>query len=205
MLANISSAIYNTPVMETKSDKELVKQCLSGSAEAWSTFIDRFSGLVYWAIKRKLNRYYSAYLTSDIEDIYQRLFASIWEKRSLSSVSDRDNIAPWLIVLASNLAIDFMRSKKREQDFLQNRLTAEVPMMDEDSVVFVKEKLDLLDEAMRCLNEKERLYLELNYLSGKKHKEIAETFNMPVNSVSTIIARAKDKVKRFIEEKGKKN
>lgn len=190
--------------MGTKSDKALVNRCLSGDTEAWSDFVDRFSGLVYWAIKRKLNRYYSAYLTSDIEDIYQRLFTTIWEKKSLSAVSERDNIGPWLIVLASNLAIDFMRKKKREEDFLQNRFTTEAQIRDEDSAVFVEEKMDLLNEAIRFLNEKERLYLELNYLSGKQHKEIADIFNAPVNSVSTIIARAKTKIRVFIEEKDKK-
>jgi len=204
ILANIPLDMYNTSVMETKSDKELVMRCLSGDAGAWSNFIDRFSGLVYWAIKRKLNRYYSAHLRSDVEDIYQHLFTSIWEKKSLATVSERDNIAPWLIVLASNLTIDFMRKKKREEDFLQNRLTAETRMIDDSSIMFVKEKSDLLNEAMRFLNEREKAYLELNYLSGKKHKEIAEIFNISANTVSTVIARAKNKIKRFIEEKDKK-
>lgn len=205
MLANVAFTAYNTTVMEIKSDKALVKQCISGDAEAWSNFIDRFSGLVHWAIKRKLSRYYSAHLVSDAEDIYQRLFASIWEKKSLEAVRGRDNIAPWLIVLASNLTIDFMRRKKREEDFLRDRLTMETPIMDEDSVIFVKERSDLLDEAMRLLSETEKAYLELNYLSGKRHKEIAEIFNTPANTVSTVIARAKGKIRRFIEKKDKKN
>lgn len=190
--------------METKSDKDLIRHCLSGDPDAWNNFIDRFSGLVYWAIKRKLNRYYSAYLSADVEDIYQRLFASIWEKKSLEAVSDRDNIAPWLIVLASNLATDLIRRKRREEEFIKNRLPAETNTVDEESVIFMKEKKDLLNEAMRLLTEKERAYLELHYVSDKRHKEIAEIFNEPVNTVSTVIARAKGKIRRFIEEKDKK-
>lgn len=190
--------------METKSDKELVGQCLSGDAKAWNNFIDRFSGLVYWAIKRKLSRYYSAYLAADVEDIYQRFFASIWEKKSLEAVSDRDNIAPWVVVLSSNLAIDFIRKKRREEEFISNRLPAETQHPDEESIIFLKEKKDLLNEAMCLLSETERAYLELNYLSGKRHKEIGEIFNAPANTVSTVIARAKGKIKRFIEEKDKK-
>jgi RNA polymerase sigma-70 factor, ECF subfamily len=202
-LENMCGTLYNTPVMEIKSDKDLVTRCLSGDTGAWNNFVDRFSGLVYWAIKRKFNRYYSAYLTSDIEDIYQRLFASIWEKKNLAAVSDRDDIAPWLIVLASNLTTDFMRKKMREEDFLQNKLTAETQTMDKDSVIFVEEKWDLLGEAMRLLNEKERAYIELSCISGKKHKEIAEIFRTSTNYVSSIIARAKNKMKRFIEKKEK--
>ncbi len=191
--------------METKSDKELVGRCLNGDADAWSDFVDRFSGLVYWAIKRKFNRYYSAYLTSDVEDIYQRFFAGVWEKKRLASISGRDNIAPWIIVLASNLTIDFMRRKKREEDFFQNNLTEEIPAADDNAVIFVQEKRDMLDEAMAALKERERACLELSYIGGKTHKEIAGIFNVPANSVSTMIARAKSKIKRFIEEKEEKN
>ena len=189
--------------MKTKSDKELVSQCIDGNPDAWGLFVDRFSGLAYWAIKRKLRRYCPAYLNSDAEDIYQRLFTSLWEKRSLEAVKDRDNISPWLIVLASNLAIDFVRKKKREEDFLREELPKDVADGDNYSSVFIKEERDILDNAMGSLNEKEKAYLELSYLSGKKHKEIADIFNVPMNSVSTTIARAKAKIKRLIAKKEK--
>jgi len=189
--------------METKSDKELVTQCLEGSPEAWGLFVDRFSGLLYWAIKQKLRRYCPVYLNSDAEDIYQRLFASLWERRSLEAVKDRDNISPWLIVLASNLAIDFARKKKREDDFLKEELPIDVTDTKDYPSVFTKEKRDILDNAMGSLSEKEKAYLELSYLSGKKHKEIADIFNVPMNSVSTTIARAKTKIKRFIAKNDK--
>lgn len=187
--------------METKSDKELVKNCLEGAPDAWSVFVDKFSSVVYWAIKRKLSRYCAAYLNSDAEDLYQRVFASLWEKRSLEAVKDRDSISPWLIVLASNITADFMRKKKREEGFLREELAKEMPPVDDYSLVFIKEKRDILDTAMGALTEKERAYLELSCLSGKKHKEIADIFNVPMNSVSTIIARAKTKIKRFIAKK----
>ncbi len=187
--------------MEIKSDKKLVENCLEGAPDAWSDFVDRFSSLVYWAIKRKLNRYCLSHLNSDIEDLYQRVFASLLERRSLETVKDRDNISPWLIVLASNLATDFARKKKREEDFLREELAKETPVIDDYSSVFIREKSGILDSAMGVLTEKERAYLELSYLSGKKHKEIADIFNVPMNSVSTIIARAKTKIKRFIEKR----
>ncbi len=187
--------------METKSDKELVSRCLEDGPDAWSLFVDRFSGLVYWAIKRKLRRYCPVYLNSDAEDIYQRLFASLWEKRSLEAVKDRDNISPWLIVLASNLAIDFIRKKKREEDFLKEDMPKDISAGDDYSSLFIKEKRNILDNAMGSLSEKEKAYLELSYLSGKKHKDIADIFNVPINSVSTTIARAKTKIKKFIAKK----
>lgn len=79
--------------MDKNNDRELIKRCIDGNAEAWSKFVNRFSGLIYWAIKRKLAKYGRHYLISEVEEIHQRLFVSVWEKKSLMTVSERGNVA----------------------------------------------------------------------------------------------------------------
>lgn len=187
--------------MDKNDERKLVQRCIAGNAEAWDEFVDRFSGLIYWAIKRKLNKYDCTYLMSEVEDIYQRIFTSMWEKKSLISVGERGNISPWIVVLASNFTIDFIRKKRTEENLLRHNLESEIRSRDEEETILLREDKRLLDEAIKLLNEKERAYLELNYIAGKKHKEIAEIFNTSINSVSTIIARAKNKIKRYIESK----
>lgn len=186
--------------MHKNSDIELVKRCIVGDADAWSEFVDRFSGLIYWAIKRKLNKYNCTYLTSEVEDIYQHIFASIWEKKSLANVCERVNISPWLVVLASNFTIDFIRKKRFEERFLRGDAEKEA-IKHEEPHIFAEENKRLLDEAIKLLNEKEKAYLELTYIAGKRHREIAEIFNTSINSVSTIISRAKNKIKDYIKSK----
>ena len=187
--------------MDKNNDCELVEKCIEEDAEAWSEFVDRFSGLIYWVIKRKLNKYDCTYLMSEAEDIYQRLFASIWRKKSLANIRERDNIAPWLIVLASNATIDFIRKRRFEEDFLRGSLESESAPRNEKADIFLRENKRLLNEAIKVLNEKEKAYLESNYIAGKKHKEIAEIFNTSINTVSSVIARAKDRIKKYIEWK----
>jgi len=187
--------------MDKDNDRELIKRCIDGNAEAWSKFVNRFSGLIYWAIKRKMTKYGRDYLISEVEEIHQRLFVSVWEKKSLITVSERDNIAPWLIVLASNAAIDFIRKKSLEENFLRTAFKSEVIPQTNQRKAFFQEGDSLIGEAIKFLNEKEKAYLESSFIAGKKHKEIAETFNTSINSVSTIIARAKNKIKKYIESK----
>lgn len=187
--------------MDKNDDRELVQRCVGGNAEAWEEFVERFSGLIYWAIKRKLNRYDCTYLMSEVEDIYQHIFTSIWEKKSLMSVAERANISPWLVVLASNSTIDFIRKKRFEENFIRHNLKSELKSQADKGTILYREHKKLLNEAVKLLNEKEKAYLELNYISGKKHKEIARTFNTSINSVSTIIARAKTRIKKYIETK----
>lgn len=184
-------------------DRELVRRCVDGEAGSWEEFVEKFSGLIYWAIKRKLYRYGCTYLASEAAEIYQRIFASIWEKKSLLSVSERGNIAPWLIVLASNMTIDFIRKKRLEENFIRDGLASEQNPQQNEAPLLLSEERCLLDEALKLLNKREKACLELNCIAGKKHREIAEIFDMPVNSVSTAIARAKNKIKRYIELKAK--
>ena len=187
--------------MAKYGDRQLVRRCIEGDVEAWSEFVDSFSGLIYWAIKRKLNKYNCTYMESEIEEIYQRIFVSIWEKKSLMKVCERGNISPWLAVVASNLTIDFIREKSHEQDFLRWNLASKSRSQQAGKDILERDDKHLLDEAVKLLSEKEKAFLELNCVAGKKHREIAGIFNVSINSVSTIIARAKSKIKRHIESK----
>ncbi|MBL7071794.1 MAG: sigma-70 family RNA polymerase sigma factor [Candidatus Omnitrophica bacterium] len=188
--------------MDIPGNKELVKRCVSGDHEAWSEFVDRYSGLIYWAIRRKLYKYDNAYMVSDIEEIYQRVFSSIWERKSLESVSERDNISPWLAILASNITIDFIKRRNFEENLLvrDHEVADRCQFDDHDN-----EQIRLLGEAMKLLNGREKACFRLSYGSGKKHHEIAKIFNISVTSVSVMISRARKKIKRYIEQKNKKS
>jgi RNA polymerase sigma-70 factor (ECF subfamily) len=187
--------------MERYDDRKLVKKCIEGNPEAWSEFVDRYSGLIFWAIRRKLNKFTYTCMESEVEDIYQYIFASIWEKKSLICVNERGNIAPWLVVVTSNATMDFIRKKCLEANIMRAETGLKNEPKDERELISLKENKRLLDDAMKLLNEKERSYLELSYISGKKYKDIAEIFKTSINYVSTTIARAKKKIKKYIESK----
>jgi RNA polymerase sigma factor (sigma-70 family) len=119
-------------------------------------------------------------------------------EKSLLSISERSDIAPWLVVLTSNATIDFIRKKKREESFLCNTLISKTTPLDEKAEIFLEENKSFLDEAIGFLSEKEKVYLQLNYMAKKKYKEIAALFGVSINTVSTIIARAKNKIKKYI-------
>ena len=193
------TVLYNEITMADRDDRVIVSKCLAGDTNAWVEFVDRFSPLLFWTIKRKLNRCNASYLVNETEDIYQSLLSSIWHRRSLEQVSDRADIDPWLIVLASNLTIDYIRKRRLREKTLNE--TIEASIVDQNRPSPAPQTILFLDEAISCLKKKERAYLELNYMNGMKHREIAEAFNTSINSVSTIIARAKNKIRRHLKLK----
>ncbi|UCH12149.1 MAG: hypothetical protein JSW18_04855 [Candidatus Omnitrophota bacterium] len=71
------TAIYN-----------LIQRCANGEPLAWSKFIDHFSRLIFFAIKTKINKLCPNLSETDIYDIYQQVFLSIWQKQKLKSIKN---------------------------------------------------------------------------------------------------------------------
>jgi len=184
--------------MDTRDLNELIRGCLDGEPLSWSRFVDRYSPLVTWAIKRKFFKYDCGHLISHIDDVHQKVFASIWQKRSLENVRGRRDLSPWIIVLSSNAAVDFLRKIKRERE----KSTYEDSKAYDSGKTgerFGEEIFARLEEALDGLKERERVCLRMYYEKGASHRDIAYAMKIPVNSVSTIIARAKNKIRKSIE------
>jgi len=183
------------------SEPELIKRCLDKDKKAWGVFVDKYSRLVYWAIQRRLGLSNFKPSQADIDDIFQEVFLTILEDEKLRQLKEPKNLSGWIAMVASRRTIDFMRQKlSRREDFNVDNLRLSVgtknfsPRQDDTE--------ELVREVIDNLPDKERTVISLNLLEGKTHKEIGEMLNMPINTVSTIISRTKEKVKATLEDIG---
>ncbi len=177
---------------------DLIERCINREEKAWSGFINRFSGLVYYSARERLKRNGFSFSEQDIQDIVQNVFMDIWEKSRLSEVRERDKIKAWLSIVGQTRALNFIR-KKRE------RLLGEEELFKVENIVSDKEKghgaelIEELEMAIENFPPREKIILKLNIIHGKTHKEIADFMNMPINTVSTIIARRKETLRKLLK------
>ena len=61
------------------------------------------------------------------------------------------------------------------------------------------ESMDELEYAMEGFAPREKIILKLSVVHGKTHKEIAGFMNIPINTVSTIIARRKELLRKKLK------
>ncbi len=193
---------------------ELLRGCINKDKRSWNVFVERYSKLVYWAIRDRLKRCGYDFSEEDINDIHQDVFVALWEGEKLKQLRDPERVAGWISMVAGNTAVDHFRSAKRampagsvsihEEIFsdgeggsgtLEDLLPAGTESPDRQAQL--NEALALLEAAMGSLKPREMMVVKLNLLHGMKHIEIAEAVKMPVNTVSTIIAR----VKKYLKEK----
>ncbi len=184
------------------SEREIIKRCLNKDKTAWSLFIQKYSRLVYWAIHRRLNLNKFEYNETDVEDIFQEVFLTVLKGDRLFKLKDCQSISGWLAMIASSRAVDFIRQKtSRRENLNLDSLTLTVGAIQELSL-FSQDIDVLLKEVIDSLPDRERAVISLNLLEGKTHKEIGEILNIPVNTVSTIISRTKEKLKEKLQDKG---
>ncbi|MDP3786446.1 MAG: sigma-70 family RNA polymerase sigma factor [Candidatus Omnitrophota bacterium] len=204
------------------SSDELVQNCIKKDKRAWDIFVERYSKVVFWAIRNRLKRFGYNFDEGDIEDIHQDVFISLWSDNKLAQIKDKDRVAGWLAMVAGNAAIDYFKKMKRQSppnslsiyeeiyksgDGGDKTLEDVLPSQDAGpgKRAHLNDIFELVNSAIDSLKPKEKIVVRLNLLHGMKHRDIAEALKMPVNTVSTTIARAKEDLKVKLRRKGIKD
>lgn len=179
----------------------LVERCIRRDQKAWGEFIERFSGLLYFSARERLKRSGMAFNQQDIEDIVQGVFLEIWEKDRLAEVRERKKLKAWLSIMAQTRALNYLRQKKER--ILHSEEVYKVSELKADGYGQIDEELMVrLENVIEGLDNKKKLIFKMNIIYGKTHREIAEFMKIPANTVSTIIAREKKRIKEKIKDLG---
>ncbi len=183
---------------------KLINRCLKKDKKAWDLFVQKYSKLIYWAIRKRSAASSFELSQDDINCIFQEVFLSILEGNKLLQLKDAKAIAGWLAIIAFNKTVDFMRRRIRDN----KRLIPDMPMLSSSNFkqeLFHRDLLNVISNIVDTLPSKEKIVISLNLLKGRTHKEIAGIINIPVNTVSTTIARTKEKLKKELVKQGIKN
>lgn len=195
--------------------RELVNRCIGKDKAAWNEFVLRFKAIAEKSVRLRLNRHNFPHTIEDVKDITQSIFLDIWEGNKLELVKDQEKITGWMVIVAQNAAVDFIRKTRnltRQSPVVLNEegvefditdtLTAKSNPVDELSTL---ELADTLDTLINAFEPRDRLILKLNLLHSQSHKEIAALLKLPRNTVSTIIRRSLLKLRESLERRGYKN
>ncbi len=112
----------------------------------------------------------------------------------------------YLFSTTKNLAIDHLRKKKREKEFvleLKKKNDLEIVWFAENSLVQTEEKKELLS-AISELGEKYRETLYLHYFEEMSIEDIAKTMRKSRKQIYNLLARAKKILSGKLEKGGER-
>ena len=160
------------------NDADVVAQLCHGDNEALARLYDEYSGLVYGIALRVLRNRAAA------EDVVQEVFLQLW-RNPTSFDAQRGRLAPWLAVIARHKAVDALRKVKFEVDSEEeNTVPGAVPSQTLLHRIADAEKAKTL---MARLPLEQRQALEMAFLDGLTHVEIAARMGEPLGTVKSRI------------------
>ncbi|MEW5786133.1 MAG: sigma-70 family RNA polymerase sigma factor [Bacillota bacterium] len=168
-------------------DRGTVEAVLSGERELYRRLVEKYQRMVFAAITKVVGR------RPEVEDLAQETF---WQAyRSLGHFRGESRFSTWLLRIAVNKAIDFLR-RRREENRCLTDFSGEVdraPVDEEapEGVLLAKERQERLHGYLNRLAPHYRRVLWRHYLDGFSYREMASEEGVPVKTIESRIYRAR--------------
>jgi RNA polymerase sigma-70 factor (ECF subfamily) len=168
-----------------KDDGDAVVRLRRREPQALAELYDRYGGMIYRLALRIVRD------TGIAEDVVQETFLRAWN-RAEAFDSERGAAGPWLLAIARNRALDYLRAQSRRGANTLELNEAEHPARFVD---FPAEALNFdlarqVKRALEHLSDSQRQAIELAYFEGMSQTEIAERMGQPLGTVKTWMRRA---------------
>ena len=189
--------------MTREQEAQIVRRVLEGDVNAFEDLVTEHEKGVYAIAQRMTGN------AEDAADMTQETFIKAYN--SLSSFRGDSKFSVWLYRIATNVCLDFLRSRSRKP-------TVSLSVEDDDGE---ETQMDIADESqspeqllergltrdavrrgLKSLSPEYRQILLLREIQGLSYEEIAEALALEVGTVKSRIFRARKRLCAFLLEDG---
>lgn len=189
--------INNTRLVDSKNDNALlVKLVQSKSERGFHILYDKYCGALYGIILKLVKR------TDIADDLLQDTFVKIW-KHIDSFDSSRGTLYTWMLNIARNQAVDYLRSATHQKQLLQveidlfSHCTDSIGNITSNSCAI--EFRDFKNKALQ-LNPKYTEVIDLIYFYGWTQEQTAEILKLPLGTIKTRARKALSLLKMLYQQ-----
>jgi len=168
-----------------EDDADLARRLQRRDPQALADLYDRYGRLVYALILRVVRD------GSIAEDLVQETFLRVWN-RVQGFDAEKGGIGPWMLAVARNRAIDYLRSAAGRMRNASDLNETEHPALfsDMEKQLLAADKVRRVKTALEKLSANQRTVIELAYFEGLSQAEMAERMNQPLGTVKTWVRAA---------------
>jgi RNA polymerase sigma-70 factor (ECF subfamily) len=171
--------------LRAQDDEDLIGRLQKRDPGALGELYDQYGRLAYSLILRVVRD------TGVAEDLVQETFLRVWN-RVQGFDAKKGALGPWLLAVARNRAIDYLRSTTgRARNSLELEATEHPALFsDMEKDLLLSDKARRLKAAIQKLSPKQREVIELAYFEGLSQTEMAERMGQPLGTVKTWVRTA---------------
>ncbi|NBX73738.1 MAG: sigma-70 family RNA polymerase sigma factor [Alphaproteobacteria bacterium] len=164
------------------------------SHDAFMVLVKRYNQIVFRLCFRMVRDHALA------EDLAQEVFIKLWQHPGRWDKNKSNRFRSWLFTVAINHTHDEIRKKNRipPHDHLNDDLTSGIVADEDCSDDTEKEKI--LAIAFNVMKEHEKNAMMLAYEKGISNKDAAAVMGITLKAYQSLVARAKDKLRRRVAE-----
>ncbi|MBN1890529.1 MAG: RNA polymerase sigma factor [Thermoflexales bacterium] len=178
------------PITETF----LLRQVAAGDESAFNELYRLYNAPIYTYLLHLIHE------PAEAEDLLQEVFVAVWKQAA--SFRGQAKVKTWLLQIAHNQAVSWLRKNSCEQATLDGGLpeatTAATPL---DQVADLW-RAGQVRSALDQLSRKHRAVVELAFVHGLSHSEIAQIIDRPLGTVKSRMSYALHYLAETLREMG---
>lgn len=182
-------------------DRRLIKQARAGDQKAFEKLLTKYRNLVYHVMMRMVRN------PQEAEDLCQEAFIKAFG--ALASFNEEFAFSTWLMKIATNNCIDFLRKKKLRTysidepiQYKEEKVQVELPDREPspERQMLDEERSKMINDAIQSLPPRYRHVIVLRHKEEKSYEEIAELLKLPLGTVKARIFRAREMLNKKMRD-----
>lgn len=167
---------------------QLLEQTALGNRRAFKTLYTRTSAKLFGVTLRILRD------RTEAEEALQEVYVKVWQRADRYQRSGYSPIS-WLVAVARNHAIDKVRSRKPVADDIDEAIDLATSDPNPEQAAMMSGERGRLDECLETLDADRADAVRGAYLDGYAYQELADKFEVPLNTMRTWLRRSLMKLK----------
>ena len=148
-----------------------------GDQAAFATLYDELAPSVFGAVKRVLRD------PAMSEEVAQEVFVELWRTADRFD-PQRASVSTWAITMARRRAVDRVRREQSQRDRIERSAAQRPPQVDSvDDTVVASIDAERVARAVADLPDDQRVVIEMAFLDGDSHGDIAARLDLPLGTV----------------------
>ena len=166
-------------------ERALIVRLQRRDPQALAELYDRYGRAAYSLVLRVVRD------KSIAEDLVQETFLRVWNRVHLID-PEKGAVGPWLLAIARNRAIDYLRSSAgRERNAVELDETDHAPLYREmEADILISDQARRVKAAMDKLAPNYRAVMELAYFEGLSQSEMSVRMGQPLGTIKTWVRTA---------------
>jgi RNA polymerase sigma factor (sigma-70 family) len=174
----------DVPEARDTGDDELMSQLAAGRQDALRPLYSRYAPRLFALAAQSLDR-------ATAEEVVQEVFLQVWRKAA-TFAPERGTFRAWVFQIAHYRILNELRRRSRQPQLEEDpeglRLAAVPDSMPGPDEVFASEAQRAeVREALAALPEKQRRALEMAFVEGLTHEQVAKNLELPLGTTKTRI------------------